>query len=61
MANLSSASKALETLIKTAAAPARGNPVLRWCVSNAVADVDGNGNVKPSKKKSRSGSTASRS
>ena len=25
---------------------------MRWCVSNAVADVDGNGNVKPSKKRS---------
>jgi hypothetical protein len=22
---------------------------MRWCVSNAVADVDGNGNIRPSK------------
>ena len=26
--------------------------MLRWCVGNAVADVDGNGNVKLSKSKS---------
>jgi len=52
MANLSSASKKLEILIKTRQLRHGGNPVLRWCVSNAVADVDGNANVKPSKKKS---------
>lgn len=52
MANLTSASKALETLILSGKLRHDGNPVLRWCVSNAVADVDGNGNLKPSKKRS---------
>jgi phage terminase large subunit-like protein len=53
MANLSSPSKALESLILSGKLRHDGNPILRWCVSNAVADVDGNGNVKPSKKRSR--------
>lgn len=30
-----------------------GNEVLRWMASNAYADLDGAGNMKPSKKKSR--------
>ena len=29
-----------------------GHPILRWCVSNAVVDLDGNGNLKPSKRRS---------
>jgi phage terminase large subunit-like protein len=52
MANLTSASKALETLVLSGKLRHDGNPVMRWCVSNAVADVDANGNVKPSKKRS---------
>ncbi len=52
MANLTSASKALEMLILSRRLRHDGNPVMRWCVSNAVADVDGNGNLKPSKKRS---------
>jgi phage terminase large subunit-like protein len=53
MIHLTGASKALEKLILSQRLRHDGNPVLRWCVSNAVADVDGNGNVKPSKKRSR--------
>jgi phage terminase large subunit-like protein len=52
MANLTSASKALETLVLSGRLRHDGNPVLRWNVSNAVADSDGNGNLKPSKKRS---------
>lgn len=46
---LSSASKELERLILRHALRHDGNPVLRWCVSNAVADYDANENVKPTK------------
>lgn len=52
MSNLTSASKALETLVLSRKLQHDGHPVLRWNVSNAVADVDGNGNLKPSKKRS---------
>jgi phage terminase large subunit-like protein len=52
MRNLSDASKALEKLVLSRRIRHEGNPVMRWCVSNAVADVDGNGNLKPSKKRS---------
>jgi phage terminase large subunit-like protein len=52
MANLTSASKALEQLVLSQKLRHDGHPVLRWNVANAVADVDGNGNLKPSKKRS---------
>jgi phage terminase large subunit-like protein len=52
MGNLSSASKALEALVLSQKLHHDGHPILRWCVSNAVADIDGNGNLKPSKKRS---------
>ena len=52
MANLTSASKELEKLVLSRRLHHDGHPVLRWNISNAVADVDGNGNVKPSKKRS---------
>jgi phage terminase large subunit-like protein len=52
MSNLSASSKALESLVLSQRLRHDGHPILRWCVSNAVADVDGNGNVKPSKKRS---------
>jgi len=52
MANLTSASKELEKLVLSGGLHHDGHPVLRWNVSNAVADVDGNGNLKPSKKHS---------
>jgi phage terminase large subunit-like protein len=52
MASLTSASKELERLILSRTLRHDGHPILRWCISNAVADVDGNGNMKPSKKRS---------
>jgi phage terminase large subunit-like protein len=52
MANLSSGAKALETLILSGKIRHDGHPVLRWNISNAVAETDNNGNVRPSKKKS---------
>jgi phage terminase large subunit-like protein len=52
MANLTSPSKELEKLVLSGRLRHDGHPILRWCVGNAVADVDGNGNLKPSKKRS---------
>jgi phage terminase large subunit-like protein len=52
MANLTSASKELEKLVLSRRLRHDGHPILRWCIGNAVADVDGNGNLKPSKKRS---------
>jgi phage terminase large subunit-like protein len=52
MANLSSGAKALETLVLSRKLRHDGHPVLRWNVSNAVADRDSNDNLKPSKKRS---------
>lgn len=54
MANLSSASKALEGLILKRQLRHGGHPVLRWCVSNAVAVYDANENVRPTKDKKKS-------
>jgi phage terminase large subunit-like protein len=51
-ANLSNATKTLETLILSGKIRHDGHPVLRWNISNAVAESDNNGNVRPSKKKS---------
>jgi phage terminase large subunit-like protein len=52
MAGLTGACKELERLILSGKIRHDGHPVLRWCVGNVVADTDGNGNIKPSKKKS---------
>lgn len=52
MRNLSDASKTLEKLILSRKLRHDASHIMRWCVSNAVADVDGNGNIKPSKKRS---------
>jgi phage terminase large subunit-like protein len=52
MANLTSASKLLETLVLSGQLRHDGHPIMRWCVGNAVADTDGNGNLKPTKKRS---------
>ena len=30
-----------------------GHPVLRWCASNVMVEMDAAGNIKPSKRKSR--------
>jgi phage terminase large subunit-like protein len=54
MANLTTASKALEVLILERRLHHDGHPIMRWCVSNAVADIDGNDNRKPSKHPKRS-------
>jgi phage terminase large subunit-like protein len=52
MAKLTTPSKELERLVLSGALRHDANPVMRWCIANAVADVDGNGNLKPSKKRS---------
>jgi len=52
MANLTSASKTLETLVLQRKLRHDGHPIMRFCVRNVLPDVDGNGNMKPSKKES---------
>jgi phage terminase large subunit-like protein len=52
MAHLSSASKALERLVLSQQLHHDGHPIARWCISNAVVDIDSNGNIKPSKRRS---------
>lgn len=49
---LNAPSKMFMRLIKSRRFNHGGNPVLRWMASNAVAEVDPAGNVKPSKAKS---------
>lgn len=53
MRMLTSPTKKAEELILNRTLRHDGHPVLRWNVKNAIPDVDGNGNVKPSKKRSR--------
>jgi phage terminase large subunit-like protein len=50
---LSPATKELLRLIDSGAIEHDGNPVMAWCVGNAVASRDDANNVKLSKKKSR--------
>jgi phage terminase large subunit-like protein len=52
MANLSGAAKDLERLVLAGQLRHGGHPILRWCASNAVVDIDSNGNIRPSKKRS---------
>lgn len=52
MTSLSSAAKELERLVLSRRLRHDGHPILRWNVANAVADIDGNGNLKPSKRRS---------
>lgn len=52
--SLSAPTKELERLVRARKIRHDGNPVLRWCLSNAVAVTDDAGNVKLSKKRSRS-------
>lgn len=51
--SLSDPTKELEALVLSRRLRHDGNPVLSWCVLNAVAEKDAAGNVKLSKKKSR--------
>jgi phage terminase large subunit-like protein len=50
---LTSATKKVETLVGEGKLRHDGHPVLRWNVRNAIPDIDGNGCVKPSKKRSQ--------
>ena len=52
-ASMSPPSKELEKLILARNIVFPDNPVLSWCFSNVIAEIDAAGNVKPSKKKSR--------
>lgn len=49
-ASLSAPTKALEKAIVSKALRHNGNPVLRWCVSNAAVEQDPTGNIKLSKR-----------
>jgi phage terminase large subunit-like protein len=51
-ASLSAPSKELEKLILSGELQHDGHPVLRWCASNVMVEMDSAGNIKPSKKKS---------
>lgn len=51
--SLSPPTKELEKLITIRGLTHDGNPLMRWCVSNAIAEEDAVKNVKLSKKKSR--------
>ena len=51
-ATLSAPSKALETAILARHLRHDGNPIMRWCVANVSVDIDGAGNIKPSKERS---------
>ena len=52
-ASLSPPSKEMEKLVLEHKIVFPDNPVLTWCFSNVIAEVDAAGNVKPSKKRSR--------
>ncbi len=50
--SMSEPTKELEKLITSGLLAHGGHPVLRWMASNASAEIDPAGNIKPSKKKS---------
>ncbi len=50
--SLSGPSKELEKLVLAGTLDHGGNPVMRWMASNAAAETDAAGNIKPSKAKS---------
>ena len=52
MLSMSPPSKHLEVAVRSHAIRHGGNPVLRWCASNAAAVRDSNDNVRPDKKRS---------
>jgi phage terminase large subunit-like protein len=51
-AGLTSATKALETLVLTSKLHHGHHPVLTWCAANVVVDTDAHENLKPNKAKS---------
>jgi len=51
-ASMSPAAKDFQALVMQHRLKHDGNPVLRWCVGNAVVEQDSAGNIKPSKSKS---------
>ena len=51
-ANIAPAARELERLVLARQLRHGNHPLLTWCAGNAVADVDVNGNVRPSKRKS---------
>jgi phage terminase large subunit-like protein len=53
MANMSPAMKEIERLMKTGLMTHEKNALARWCFGNVNVAVDGNGNIKPMKNKSR--------
>jgi phage terminase large subunit-like protein len=52
MMSMSPPSKHLEVAVRSHAIRHGGNPVLRWCASNAAAVRDSNDNVRPDKQRS---------
>lgn len=53
MANMSPSMKEIERLLRTGQYTHEKHPVARWCFGNVNVAVDGNGNIKPMKNKSR--------
>jgi phage terminase large subunit-like protein len=52
LANIAPAAATLERLLKTRKIKHANHPILSWNAANTVADIDSNGNVKPSKARS---------
>jgi phage terminase large subunit-like protein len=52
-ASMSAPAKELEKLVVSHALRHTGHPVLRWCASNVMVELDAAGNIKPSKRKSK--------
>ncbi len=50
--SISGPAKHFEILVHSGRLRERGNPVMRWMVSNCVIEMDAAENIKPSKKKS---------
>jgi phage terminase large subunit-like protein len=50
--SMSAPAKELERLVKEGKIRHGANPVMTWCASNAVVEIDPAGNIKPSKRKS---------
>ena len=52
LAHLSPAAKELERLLLSRQLRHGNHPILSWCAGNVVVDVDANGNIRPSKRRS---------